>query len=253
MLTDSHCHLDFPCFDRMRNNLLDHCVEQNITHFINPTVAFSNWQRVIDLSLQYPSITPALGLHPCYVEKHQNEHLETLKPWLLAHHIPLVGEIGLDKRFIDSFDRQIFFFNEQLAIAQDLQKPVIIHSVKAHSEVIATLKHHDFKHGGIIHAFSGSFNIAKAYCDLGFKLGVGSILHYPNSKLPNVLKRIGIENILLETDSPDMPIPNSVNEINTPLSLLQTRDLLIDIFKLSKDDTHQALAQNSRIFGIQRH
>ncbi|MDA0910545.1 MAG: TatD family hydrolase [Proteobacteria bacterium] len=246
MLTDSHCHLDFPCFDRMRNNLLDHCVEQDITHFINPSVAFSNWQRVIDLSLEYPLITPALGLHPCFVEQHQQEHLNAMKQWLLAHHIPLVGEIGLDKRFIESFDQQVFFFNEQLAIAQDLQKPVIIHSVKAHHEVIATLKHHHFTHGGIIHAFSGSFNIAKAYCDLGFKLGIGSILHYPNSKLPNVLKRIGIENILLETDSPDMPMPNSANEINTPLSLLQTRDLLVDIFNLSKDQIHRILVQNAQ-------
>ncbi|GGF98399.1 hypothetical protein GCM10010995_14550 [Cysteiniphilum litorale] len=230
----------------MRNNLLDQCVEQDITHFINPAVAFSNWQRVIDLSLQYPSITPALGLHPCFVEQHQKEHLNALKPWLLAHHIPLVGEIGLDKRFIESFDQQVFFFNEQLAIAQDLQMPVIIHSVKAHHEVIATLKHHHFMHGGIIHAFSGSFNIARSYCDLGFKLGIGSILHYPNSKLPNVLKRIGIENILLETDSPDMSIPNSANEINTPLSLLQTRDLLVDIFNLSKDQIHRILAQNAQ-------
>lgn len=62
----------------------------------------------------------------------------------------------------------------------------------------------------------------------------------------NILKRIGIENILLETDSPDMPIPNSGNTINTPLSLLHTRDLLIELFKLSKDQIHQALAQNVR-------
>ncbi len=244
MLTDSHCHLDFPCFNSMRNQVLHHCFEQGITHFINPAVAFSNWQRVIELSLKHSSITVALGLHPCYVEKHQQEHLNALRKWLITHHIPLVGEIGLDKRFIENFDLQIFFFNEQLAIAQELQKPVIIHSVKAHNEVIAALTHHHFTHGGIIHAFSGSFNIAKVYCDLGFKLGIGSVLHCPNSKLPNVLKRIGIENILLETDSPDMPIPKSGGKINTPLSLLQTCDLLVEIYKLSKDQIHQVLARN---------
>ncbi len=248
MLIDTHCHLDFDCFDPIREQLLTECYEHNIRHFINPAVSFSNWQKVIDLSKQYACITPALGLHPCYVAKHTEQELAALETWLIKYQLNLVGEIGLDKRFLDTFTQQLAIFQEQILIAKALKKPVIIHSVKAHHEVIETLKQHQFIYGGIIHAFSGSYNLAKAYCDMGFKLGVGSILHYPNGKLTKVLPRIGAEHVLLETDSPDMLLPEARESINTPLSLLKTFDLLCYIFEENQNDLELILQKNGRKF-----
>ena len=244
MLADTHCHLDFKCFDSHHNQLLIDCLQHGISQFINPAIAFSNWQKIIDLSLHHPSITPAIGLHPCYALQHTKTHVDQLAPWVIKYRITIIGEIGLDKRFLETFEQQRSIFHQQLIIAQQLKKPVILHSVKAHNEVISALREHHFTYGGIIHAFSGSYNIAKAYCDLGFKLGIGSILHYPNSQLIKVLPRIGGEHTLLETDSPDMPLPNSNSQINTPLSILKTFDLLSAVLEQSPEDLRHTLHKN---------
>ncbi len=93
---------------------------------------------------------------------------------------------------------------------------MIIHSVKSHNEIIKTIKDNHFTKGGIIHAFNGNTDIAKAYIDLGFKLGIGGLISNPNSKLPKTLKNINPSSIVLETDSPDMKLYNCNENMNTP-------------------------------------
>ncbi|WP_116963990.1 TatD family hydrolase [Fastidiosibacter lacustris] len=244
MLTDSHCHLDFTCFDHMQDDLISNCLASGISHFINPAVQFHNWHKVIALSVHHPFITPALGLHPCFLQNHRPHHIDKLHHWITINNIKLIGEIGLDKRFLDNFEGQQFYFKQQLLVAKTLKKPIIIHSAKAHNEIIETLKADHFMFGGIIHAFSGSYNIAKTYCDLGFKLGIGSILHYPNSKLSQVIRRIGASHILLESDSPDMPLPDAENAINTPLSILKTFDLVTNILQQTPKRLKTTLQSN---------
>ncbi|RUS69212.1 hypothetical protein EGW08_023026, partial [Elysia chlorotica] len=144
----------------------------------------------------------AFGLHPAFIDKHHIDKISELEKYTQTHNTKLIGEIGLDKRF-KNYDRQIDIFTKQVNIANNLHKPIIIHSVKSHNE-IKIIKDSKFKHGGIIHAFNGNAEIARTYIELGFKLGIGGLLINPNTNLKNVLKKISIENILLETDSTDM-------------------------------------------------
>lgn len=129
-----------------------------------------------------------------------------------------------------------------------LVKPIIIHSVKSHNEIIKTLKDNKFKHGGIIHAFNGNTNIANIYIELGFKLGIGGILTHPNTNLKNVLKSINIEDIVLETDSPDMKPYNSTDKYNTPLNIRHYFDILVDIYNINPVILKQQLYKNSIAF-----
>ncbi|MFZ9035321.1 MAG: TatD family hydrolase [Francisellaceae bacterium] len=218
---DTHCHLDFAVFDNHREQLLQRCAEVGIRNFINPAVSFNNWQHVITLSLQYPQITPALGLHPCFIEEHHKHDTDALFTQLTKHDIKLIGEIGLDARMPD-YNRQKTLFIRQLDIAVELKKPVIIHSVRAHNDTLMLLKSSGLKNGGIIHAFTGSYETACQYIKLGFTLGIGSILSYPHSRLQTLIPRLPLDDMVLETDAPDMPLFQNNESVNTPLTLIET-------------------------------
>ncbi|WP_162902444.1 TatD family hydrolase [Facilibium subflavum] len=244
MFIDTHCHLDFDIFDQTRLSLLQDCQNNDITHFINPATSFDRWQKVIEITQKHSNITPALGLHPVFIEQHDKNHLDLLADWLDTHSIKIVGEIGLDKRIAD-FPKQQSFFQAQLELAEQYKKPVIIHSVKSHNEIIQILKSIKFTQGGIIHAFNGNINTAKSYAHLGFKLGIGTLLHYPHSKIAKDISQFHIDWLVLESDAPDMPLPKKKNKINTPLSILQTFMCLHAKLSLPKTYLAQKLYHNS--------
>lgn len=246
MLIDTHCHLDFECFDDQRESLLLNCHQQNIRHFINPATTYQRWDKLISLHQTFPQITIALGLHPCFIEQHTTEHLDQLDQMLSQHSIHLVGEIGLDKRFPEHYTKQLDFFAQQLSIAQRYDCPVIIHSVKAHSDTLQAIKSHKVSNG-IIHAFNGSYEIAKQYIDLGFKLGIGSILSYPHNKLSHVISKLPLSALVLETDSPDMPLYGSTG-INSPLLLTASFARLCELRKESAKEILTIVSINSLNF-----
>lgn len=140
MYIDSHCHLDFDVFTPSRKALIQTALAANITHFINPAVSFANWHKVIELSQAFPFIIPALGLHPVFCSEHTLDHLPELSKWVTANNIKFVGEIGLDKRYKDNYESQLLFFEAQIKIANKLKKPVIIHAVKSHHDIIGIIK-----------------------------------------------------------------------------------------------------------------
>ncbi|TNF69349.1 MAG: TatD family deoxyribonuclease [Gammaproteobacteria bacterium] len=247
MFIDTHCHLDFDIFNHDRDKLINQAKENDITHFINPSVSKNNWHNVLALSKEYNNIIPVLGMHPCFIKEHHPSDLNELETQLSKNKIKLLGEIGLDKR-INQFEEQLFYFSEQLSIAKKLNLPVIIHSVKAHSEVIHQIKSLNFTLGGIIHAFNGSIEIAKTYIDLGFKLGIGSILTYPKNKLTKIINTLPLSSFVLETDSPDMLPYNYKNNRNTPLSILIIFDLLCQNRNESKLEIKYNLWHNSCLF-----
>ena len=247
MFIDTHCHLDFDVFDNSRIDIISKCDFLNINHFINPATEFSRWDKLININNQFPNISICFGLHPTFTNNHQISHLDNLEKFTTENNCRLIGEIGLDKRF-NNFDKQLDIFTQQINIANNLQKPVIIHSVKSHNEIIKTIKDNKFTNGGIIHAFNGNIDIAKTYIDLGFKLGIGSIVSQPTNKLKNILTEIDYQNIVLETDSPDMPLFNSKDKINTPVSVIDIFEILKNIYTENADILMKAIYKNSLIF-----
>ena len=160
----------------------------------------------------------ALGLHPVFLSEHKLNHINDLDDLIKQYNPIAVGEIGLDF-FIKNLDKskQTALFSQQLELAKQHQLPVILHVRKAHDEIIKTLKQHDFREGGIIHAFNGSIQQAEHYIDRGFKLGFGGMLTYArSSKLHQLAKQLPLSSIVLETDSPDMTVEPHRGERNSP-------------------------------------
>lgn len=251
-LIDTHTHLDFPDFDADLPALLAESRALGVRQMVVLGVYRDNWQRVWDLVQGDPDLHAALGLHPVYLDQHRPDDLEQLRQWLirLAGHRQLcaVGEIGLDY-FIQTLDRerQQALFEAQLQLAAEFELPALIHVRRSHAAVIATLKRIDLKRGGIIHAFAGSFEEAREYIKLGFKLGLGGAATWPQAlRMHRVLAKLPLDAVVLETDSPDMAPAMFPGQRNSPAHLPAICEALAGIMAISPDQLAEASTANAR-------
>ena len=261
-LFDTHTHFDVADFDHDRQHLavqakqvgvealvLIGFIESRFDELIQTHQQLQDWENV-------PQSYLAPGLHPFYIEQHQQAHLQRLEQVLKQHDCVAVGEIGLDTflkqhKRPDSFAKQQHYFNAQLELATHYQKPVLLHIRKAHAEALAILKAQKFKLGGIAHAFSGGVEEAKALVKLGFKIGVTGQITSPNAKkLHQVVQAIGAEHLVIETDCPDMtPLccqtSTEHRTRNTPVNLPYVLDSLAQTLGQPQDQLAEQLWQNS--------
>ncbi|MBV4550235.1 TatD family hydrolase [Pseudomonas sp. SWRI102] len=250
-LIDTHTHLDFPDFDADRPALLAESRALGVRQMVVLGVYRDNWQRVWDLVQSDSDLYAALGLHPVYLDQHRHEDLALLRQWLsrLVGHRQLcaVGEIGLDY-YVQTLDRdrQQALFEAQLELAVEFQLPALIHVRRSHAAVIATLKRICPERAGIIHAFAGSFEEAREYIKLGFKLGLGGAATWPQAlRMHRVLPRLPLEAVVLETDSPDMAPAMFPGQRNSPAHLPAICEALAGIMNISPERLAEASTANA--------
>jgi len=224
--TDSHCHLDNKAFNEQLPALLAQCATLAINRIIIPAISPDNFDNVLALTKQYHNkpirLYPCLGIHPWLLEGLNDAHLEQLSTKVTQekNNIIAIGEIGIDganiKRHNEpekELSKQQYFFDFQLNLAKQQSLPVIIHHRQSHQYIVPLLRQYKLAQAGIIHGFSGSYQQAKDYLDLGFKLGVGSTITYSRAKKTiNTIKRLPLESLVLETDAPSMPLSPEVIE-----------------------------------------
>lgn len=247
MFTDSHCHLDFSCFSNELDNLFETFKTKKITKVVIPATQASAWQGIQAIANQYPSAFYALGIHPHFLASFKAQDLNTLNSLLKDRDNKCIalGEIGLDKFASVDLDQQEQIFIAQLKLAQHHQLPIILHCVKMQGRVLALLKQYKFKLGGVYHAFSGSNEVANEFIKLGFKLGVGGVITYPNStKTRQTFAQLPLHALLLETDSPDMPLYQQQTKNNTPLNVLPIFECLVTLRNESKTQLATQLYNN---------
>ncbi|MWV16444.1 TatD family deoxyribonuclease [Pseudomonas sp. L-22-4S-12] len=255
-LIDTHTHLDFPDFDADRGALLARSRALGVEKLVVLGVYQANWQRLWDLVQGDAGLYAAFGLHPVYLEQHRPEHLDALRHWLqrLAGHPRLcaVGEFGLDY-FLEQLDRQRqqALFEAQLRLAAEFELPALLHVRRAHAATIATLKRCRLKRGGIIHAFAGSHEEAREYLKLGFKLGLGGAPTWPQAlRLRQVVARLPLEAIVLETDAPDMAPAMHAHQRNSPEFLADICAALAELRGIEADELASASSRNAaELFG----
>lgn len=180
-----------------------------VTHLVIPAVQRAHWHEVITLAQRYGD-SYALGIHPLFTPQAQQEDINMLRQMLSAlrddPHLVAVGEIGLDF-WVPGLDvaRQIWFFEQQIQLAQEFGLPVILHVRKSSDRLLKTLRAVSVI-GGIAHAFNGSLQQAQTFMALGFKLGFGGAVTFERArKLRELAIVLPLESIVMETDAPDMP------------------------------------------------
>lgn len=249
-MIDSHCHLDFSCFDQDRAEILDRCTKLSIDTIVIPGTQASQWQKQIDLCHLYPQLRFALGLHPYFLRHFASSHLVKLTKWLIQYQNKVValGEIGLDTQIDVDWTLQKHVFEQQLNIAKEHSLPVILHHRHSHNELIHILKTTKFSLGGIVHAFSGSIQEAQTYIDLGFKIGVGGGITYPRAnKTRKTISQLPLSSLVLETDAPDMPIMGKQGERNSPEYLPEIFECLLSLRKETKQELLHACSHNVQV------
>ncbi len=273
--TDSHCHLDDITFQKQLPELLTQCQHLSIQRIIIPATSPDNFEQVLNLAKRYNDhavkLYPCLGIHPWYLDNLNEDHLKQLtsKVQKARNNIIALGEIGIDGANIKRSDapekelaKQQHFFDYQLNLAKQEELPVIIHHRQSHDKIIPLLKKYQLSKAGVIHGFTGSYQQAKDYLDLGFKLGIGSTITYARAKKTiNTLKRVPIESLLLETDAPAMPLSKELDNvieqnqltqgitsnepaINYPLKIIQIFNVLSQIRPESTNDIAEQLESN---------
>jgi len=245
-LIDSHCHLDFARLGDLEL-VLAQADNVGVAHFVVPSVDKNNWLDVLSLSKRYPQIDVALGIHPYFLSAdNQVSQLERL-----AHqqrdNIVAIGEVGLDGIIDVSLEQQLSVLIPQIKLASELDLPLICHAHKAYDPLLKQLRRFKVNAGGVIHGFSGSLVQAQAFIKLGFKLGVGGVVTYQRAKKTRaVFSDVGLDHLVLETDSPDMPIYGRQGQVNTPSNIKEIAVELAALTEASIEQVAQITTKNSR-------
>lgn len=252
-LIDTHCHLYAAEFDADRDEMIARALALGVKRFYLPAIDSEAIPGMLALEAQYPGTCFAMmGLHPCYVKENYQEELAIAEEWLHTRDFVAVGEIGLDLYWDKTFfPQQLEAFELQMQWALERNKPIVIHTRKAMPETLKAVKSFAVKGlRGIFHCFSGNAIEAKQITDMGFHLGIGGVVTYKNSGLPEALAAIGPEWLVLETDAPYLsPVPyrGKRNE-SAYLAPILTR--LAEIKQMPEDELAAITTGNAeKIFG----
>lgn len=206
MFIDTHCHLYKDYYDDL-DDIINKIKESKINRVINNGCDDKSNHEVLESIGKYSNMYGALGIHPESADFYTDEDLEFVKNHINDEKVVAIGEIGLDYYWTkENKEEQIKLFEKQLELAEVVNKPVIIHSRDATLDTIEILKKHHVR--GVIHSFSGSYETACIYIKIGFLLGINGVITFKNCNLKDVIDKIDLSNIVLETDSPYLtPVP----------------------------------------------
>lgn len=253
---DSHCHFDFEDFDSDRAALWQSCRERGVNAMVIPGVAPHQWPRMAQLCASNHGLFYSVGLHPCWLESFLNRDTwrnqlpllrETLIKSASDKNCVAIGECGLDHYIEGDPEQQQAVLTCHLEVAAALDLPVILHCRRAHNELLRLLKNHRPPRGGVVHAFSGSAEIARQYWAMGFYLGVGGTITYERAnKTRSAVKQLPLTAILLETDAPDMPLSGQQGRRNSPDQILSIGNTLAQLRGEPLDRVAQQTTRNSQ-------
>lgn len=253
-LIDSHCHFDAAEFDADRAVAHARALAAGVAAQVVPAVDAAGWQKLKEVCAGHSGLFPAYGLHPVFLDAHRPEHLHELRGWIERERPVAVGECGLDY-FVDGLDAdtQHTYFDSQLRLAREFDLPVIVHARRAVDAVIATLRRIGGLRG-VVHSFSGSAEQAAQLHRLGFLLGIGGPVTFERAnRLRGIVATMPLEQLLLETDSPDQPGASHRGQRNEPAYLVEVLDVVAQLRHMPRESLAAATAANAeRLFGLQR-
>ena len=251
-LIDSHSHFDAAEFDADRAEAHARARAAGVAGQVVPAVDAAGWPKLRQVCRDLAGLYPAYGLHPMYLQAHRPQHLADLRTWIERERPVAIGECGLDY-FVEGLDAdsQQRYFDGQLALAREFELPVIVHARRAVDAVIAAIR----RVGGltgVVHSFSGSAEQAAQLHTLGFLLGIGGPVTYERAnRLRKTVATMPLEQLLLETDSPDQPGAAHRGERNEPAYLGEVLEVVAGLRGMAPDTLANATSANAqRLFGL---
>lgn len=244
-------------FSQDREDVLHRAWEGGIRGLLCPAemTTQQSLSIVLGLSERNPWIAAAAGVHPHQAKELRSSHLDQVKELAIQGKIRAVGEIGLDYHYnFSSPESQRLAFRRQLALAQELTLPVIVHSRKAGRDIRAAVEEEAFTRGGVLHCFSEDWETAGWMMERGFFISFSGTLTFPNAReLREIARKTPLDRILLETDSPYL-VPHPLRRTtkrNEPLFIIETARALASLKRLSLEETGRIARENfQRLFNV---
>ena len=246
-MIDTHAHILSEFYDNI-DELIEELKSKEIIKVINCADSVETSKEVLNIYTKYEGyLLPAVGIHP---ENIENANISAIEELIKNNKVFAVGEIGLDYYYNDENKKeQREYFIKQLDLAIKYDLPVIIHIREAMQECFDILKTR--KNRGIIHCFSGSTEMAREYIKLGYKLGIGGVLTFKNSKLYEVIEKIDLKDIVLETDSPFLSPEPYRGKKNKPSNVFYVAKRIAEIKNISIEEVINTTTKTaSQIFDI---
>ncbi len=249
MIFESHAHYDDEAFDEDREELLASMKEQGVGCIVNVGASIESTKSTIALAEAYPFVYGAVGVHPSDTDKFNEENFAWLREQCARPKIVAVGEIGLDYHWEEpACEIQKKWFERQLLLAKEVALPVIIHSREAAKDTLDLMQSvHAEEIGGVIHCYSYTKEMAKAYLEMGYFFGIGGVVTFKNArKLVETVEYLPLDAILLETDSPYLaPEPNR-GKRNSSLNIPYVAQKIAEIKGVSYDEVVAVTESNAK-------
>ena len=251
---DTHTHLYLDQFKESIDDVLARCDENGVSKLCLPAIDKNSFPSMMNLVEKRPkSIFPMIGLHPCSVKEDYKEELDFIEAELNSpERFVAIGEIGIDLYWDTTLrNNQIEAFKKQIEWAKQLDKPIVIHARNSFREIFEVLDEvNDDKLFGVLHCFTGGKKHAKKAIELGFKLGIGGVITFDQG-LPNVIKKVDLEHLVLETDSPFLaPTPHK-GETNESSYIPIIAQKVAEIKGVSLEEVAEVTTKNAqKLFGI---
>jgi len=231
-IIDTHVHFDDDRFDADRDNLYQQAVAAGVTGMIIPATTQRRWSKVQSVADHYDGAFPTFGLHPLFCDEHEQDHLTALQQQL--HHGVAIGECGLDKQpHTSDLNKQRDLFEAQIEMAKSCNKPLIIHARNTVEEVLTRLKQAELNRSegnGVVHSFNGSLVQAHRLLDMNFKVSFGGPVTRTNArKLHELVRRLPLDAMMIETDAPDQTGDLHRGQRNEPQWIVEVIGAIADI------------------------
>jgi TatD DNase family protein len=253
IFSDTHTHLYLEEFDEDRGLVIEEAINSGVQYLFLPNVDSSTIAAMLELADKFPgNCFPMIGVHPTSINASNVEgEINAVKQWLQKRKFFAIGDIGIDLYWDKTFlQQQKTAFNMQVELSITHHLPLVIHSRNSLDLIIQILKT-DFINKplrAVFHCYPGNLIQAKKLIDMGFMLGIGGVLTYKNAGLAEVVKYIGLEHILLETDAPYLtPVPYR-GKRNKSLYILNIAQKLAEIKKVSLETVAEITANNALCF-----
>lgn len=255
---ETHAHYDDESFDEDRDGLIRELLSTNVAAIANIGADLNSSKASVGLADKYENVFAVVGVHPdmisCLEEMQGEERaVEEIRQIAKRDKVVAIGEIGLDyyeraenEKPFEQRERQKVWFKKQIALANELGFPVVIHSRDAGEDTYNLLKENVVEKKGVIHCFSYSAEMAERFVKLGYFIGIGGVVTFKNAKKAvEVVKKVGIENLVLETDSPYLaPVPFR-GKRNDSSKIQYVVETLSELLSLSKEEILRITYENA--------
>jgi len=253
MLIDSHAHLDMEDFDADRDLVIKRARAGGIARIITIGIDLASSMKTIEIAQEYEYVYAAVGYHPHNAKEADVRDLEKLRALASEAKVVAWGEIGLDFfRLHSPPELQIKAFERQLDMAFELELPVIIHDRDAHGDLLRILKSRKRQYQGVMHCFSGNYDLAMALIEMGFYISFPGTVTYKNAlDIQGAASRIPLERLMVETDCPYLTPAPFRGKRNEPLYVKHTAEKIAQLRELDFKQLEEATAANTtQLFGL---